>query len=563
VVGAGYVAKAARRQAPSDLAETVSRYPVLEELMIADSEGAIVASSVWNQIEGESDEDYAQRVIALVEAKKSVVNAPFFTEAFQGTAFVSNVQKSPNTDAPVFYISTPVRVLARGEETATIQGVMSASVRLAEFSKQYINPIKIGDKGFASIVTQDGKIAAHPEQGAILSDEDVLQQISVSEVEELTINDEAKLVIARPVDGVSWKILVEADRDEVLSPVSQLGVQVTLVVVAALVIVGVLITYYVRMMMAPLGGVVEALKDIAQGEGDLTKRVKASSNDEIGEITYWLNAFLEKLQGAIKVIGSNADSLARAASEMAETSDRMENDASQTSAFSNSVAAAAEQVNQNMSSVAGAAEELSSSIREIAGNAAEASSVASEASQKAASTNVTVTRLGESSDEISQVVSLITSIAEQTNLLALNATIEAARAGDAGKGFAVVAQEVKELAKQTSEATEDITRRIDGIQNDTDSTVKDIGEFAEIIERITTISNTIASAVEEQSATTNEIARTVSEAATGSNEIAQNITNMADLASSTSNGATQAKGNASNITEMAAELNQLVGQFKY
>ena len=118
-------------------------------------------------------------------------------------------------------------------------------------------------------------------------------------------------------------------------------------------------------------------------------------------------------------------------------------------------------------------------------------------------------KLGESSQEIGNVIKVITSIAQQTNLLALNATIEAARAGEAGKGFAVVANEVKELAKQTAKATEDIGRKIEAIQVDTKGAVAAIEEIGTIINQINDISNSIATAVEEQTVTTNEIGRSV------------------------------------------------------
>ena len=123
--------------------------------------------------------------------------------------------------------------------------------------------------------------------------------------------------------------------------------------------------------------------------------------------------------------------------------------------------------------------------------------------------------LGESGSRIGGVVKLITSIAEQTNLLALNATIEAARAGEVGKGFAVVANEVKELAKETARATEDISGKINAIQQDTANAVRAISEVQATIKHINDIQSAIASAVEEQSATTREIGRNVTEAARG------------------------------------------------
>ena len=192
-------------------------------------------------------------------------------------------------------------------------------------------------------------------------------------------------------------------------------------------------------------------------------------------------------------------------------------------AQASTVSAATEQVSRNLQTVATGAEEMSSTIKEIAKNAGEAAKIASEAVRSAQTTNAIVSKLGESSIEIGQVIKVITSIAQQTNLLALNATIEAARAGEAGKGFAVVANEVKELAKQTAKATEDISRKITAIQEDTKGAVEAIGSIDGIIHQINDISNTIATAVEEQSATTNEMSRNVTEAARGSESTSRRI----------------------------------------
>ncbi len=148
---------------------------------------------------------------------------------------------------------------------------------------------------------------------------------------------------------------------------------------------------------------------------------------------------------------------------------------------------------------------MTRSIQDIASGLSEAARVARQAVSVAESTNETISKLGESSALIGQVIKVITSIAQQTNLLALNATIEAARAGEAGKGFAVVANEVKELAKQTAKATEDISQRIEAIQGDTKNAVGAISQISNIISQINDICNTIATEVAQQTAGAREI----------------------------------------------------------
>ncbi|WP_272917481.1 methyl-accepting chemotaxis protein, partial [Nocardioides flavescens] len=171
--------------------------------------------------------------------------------------------------------------------------------------------------------------------------------------------------------------------------------------------------------------------------------------------------------------------------------------------------------------------------------------------------------LGTSSQEIGNVVKVITSIAEQTNLLALNATIEAARAGEAGKGFAVVANEVKELAQETAQATKDIAARVEAIQGDTTGAVDAIGEISTIITSINDYQLTIASAVEEQTATTNEMSRNVAEASTSSGEIAANISGVSGAATTTTEALAQTQDTVDELRRTSVELTAAVGAFRH
>ena len=265
----------------------------------------------------------------------------------------------------------------------------------------------------------------------------------------------------------------------------------------------------------------------------------------------------KEMEHLIKRLADSASTLGSSAEELTAVSTQMASNAEETSAQANVVSAAAEQVSKNVQTVSTGVEEMNSAIREIAKNASDSARVASQAVTAAQTANSSISKLGDSSLEIGKVIKVITSIAEQTNLLALNATIEAARAGEAGKGFAVVANEVKELAKETAKATEDISHKIEAIQNDTHGAVDSIKLINDVIAQINDISNTIASAVEEQTATASEMSRNVGEAAKGTAEIAQNITSVAQAAQSTLQGANNSQQASGELARMAAELQSL------
>jgi methyl-accepting chemotaxis protein len=301
----------------------------------------------------------------------------------------------------------------------------------------------------------------------------------------------------------------------------------------------------------------------AIADGDLTRDdLKIQSQDELGDLTTAINKMSGSLKRMILAITENSLHVSAASEELSSTSQQITANSEETSAQAKVVSNATQQVSQNLQTVATGAEEMGASIKEIAKNASEAARIATSAVRVAETTTATVSKLGESSNEIGQVIKVITSIAQQTNLLALNATIEAARAGEAGKGFAVVANEVKELAKETAKATEDISRKIEAIQTDTKAAVEAIASISEVINQVNGISSTIATAVEEQNATTNEMSRNVSEAAHGSGEITSNIAGVAQAAESTSRGAGDTQKAAQQLVETSAELRRLVDQFK-
>jgi len=248
-----------------------------------------------------------------------------------------------------------------------------------------------------------------------------------------------------------------------------------------------------------------------------------------------------------------------ASARLSRISDDMLEISSGTSEKARVVSETSLNMSTHIQSVATAVGQLSASISDISENAAESARVGDAAVQIANETNATVERLGKSSSEIGSVIRIINSIAEQTNLLALNATIEAARAGDAGRGFAVVAAQVKELARATSDATEDISKRILSIQENTGSAIKAIEEISEVSGRIERMQTSIAAAVEEQAVTTSDIDNNIRQAADGAEDIALSIRELAQAAEGTAVTLSASQEAADQLSEIASQLRNLVG----
>lgn len=258
----------------------------------------------------------------------------------------------------------------------------------------------------------------------------------------------------------------------------------------------------------------------------------------------------------------SANDLQKSADSLLTLSSSLSAGAEETSAQANTASTASEEINAGVQTVASNMEEMVAAIKEITKTTNEASSLSNDAMKMAKSTNQIISQLGESSMDIGNVIKVISSIAQQTNLLALNATIEAARAGEAGKGFAVVANEVKELAKQTAKATNDITKKIETIQNDSKNAVSAIAEISDAIEKINGYAGNIAASVEEQAATTNEVTRIVTEAAEGVKQINENIGQVSEAASVTGKDASNTQDAAKSLGQIASKLKTHVEKLK-
>lgn len=367
----------------------------------------------------------------------------------------------------------------------------------------------------------------------------------------------------------------------------------TQIITFGFVIVILIITIYFTLkfiVINRLNKITLGMKDIAEGEGDLTKRLTDKYEDEIGELLSWFNIFIEKIQAIIQDVTSGAQDLDESSDRLAELSGNMKLDADQTSVKASNVSVSSDQMNDNMTSVAAAmeqastninmvasaAEEMNVTINQIAENTDQAQKITINAVEQTTNASKQVDKLGNAAQGIGKVLETISEISEQVNLLALNATIEAARAGDAGKGFAVVANEIKDLAKQTAEATGEIRIKIEGIQSSTEGTVSHIEEIAKVVDEVNDIVSTIATSIEEQSAATSEIASNVAQASEGIGEVNENVAQsnvsvgviaeeigeVNAAASKISTNSEMVRENAKQLSSLSNGLAEMVGRFK-
>lgn len=485
-------------------------------------------------------------------------------------------------------------------------GVAGVAIPLVNL-QQFIDTIHPSETGYGFLVSNDGQVVGHPKKELVghklgNAGDDMSKELEIvaaglefTNIRKTSGSTELSYRLYSPITiGASktpWSLGIAIPMKTVLKDANSTMTFIIIALIISVFFIMALVFYLISFLTKPIVKMSTMLKDIAEGEGDLTKRLPVTSKDELADLALWFNTFISKLQIIIKDIAGHTSTLSTSSEELSAVSTQIASNAEEMTAQSSTVASSTEEASSNINSISASAEEMSMSIStvvtsveemnasltEVSRNCQNESQISIKANNQIKSTQEMMERLGISAKEIGKVIDVINKIAGQTNLLALNATIEAASAGDAGSGFAVVATEVKELAKQTALATSEISTKIGGMQSDTLNAITAIQDITKVIEEINLISQTIVSAVEEQSATIGEISKNISvtgivaneisinvaESAKGLTEIASNISGVNNAATDTAKGINEVKTSADNLMGLADRLKKIVKQFKF
>ncbi|PBK52998.1 methyl-accepting chemotaxis protein [Pseudomonas syringae pv. actinidiae] len=476
----------------------------------------------------------------------------------------------------VMTIATPVKIQNQ------LAGVAGADISLDSVSK-IINSLNFDGHGYAFLVSAEGKILVHPDSKLVLKNINEAYPVNTPKiatgVTEIDSGKQPEIISFTPVQGVAtanWYVALVLEQDSAYAMLTEFRTSAITAMVVVVMVIILLLGLLIRVLMQPLHQMGRAMRDIADGEGDLTKRLAITSHDEFGALAESFNHFVERIHTSIREVASTAAQLGEVATRVVKVSnasmsnsDQQANRTESVAAAINELGAAAQEIAQNAARTSQQSSDASGLASDGQGVVQQTIKAMNELSGKISESCVNIESLNGKTANIGQILEVITSISQQTNLLALNAAIEAARAGEAGRGFAVVADEVRNLAHRTQDSAQQVQKMIEELQVGAREAVVNMTESQRQSEDSVGIANlagerlsSVTRRIEEINGMNQSVAAATEEQTSVVESINVDITHINTLNQQGVDNLRQTLEACNSLEEQAARLQQLVGSFR-